>query len=215
MAQGWSSPSSSTESERSANRAESPARGRDTLAWAPSQIQPPAWSGLLVLELEQQQHPEHTEEPLVRYASTFAQSLLVFSFSERDGPDLCQSDTPSGPTPGCPTSRVMYVPCWSHRVDVAFVDWGKKLETSPSLLYGLFVCLSPFSLHLNTVVVVCVNDPSPSLNIYNPKYNLSILILCLVIAALFCFDVSTLILAQLASFLGKNSPEAVYYSTAP
>lgn len=99
----------------------------------------------------------------------------------------------------------------SHRQGdacVVFADWGKKLETSPSLLYGLFVCrfvcLSPFSLHLNTVVVVCVNDPSPSLNIYNPKYNLSILILCLVIAALFCFDVSTLILAQLASFLGKT-----------
>lgn len=208
MAQGWSSPSSSTESERSANRADSPARGRDTSARGPSQIQPPAWSGLLVLELEQQQHPEHTEEPSARYASTLTQSSLVFLFSEDNGPDLCQSDTPSGPTPGCPTGWVMYVPHWSHRVDVVFVDWGKKLETSPSLLYGLFVCrfvcLSPFSLHLNTVVVVCVNDPSPSLNIYNPKYNLSILILCLVIAALFCFDVSTLILAQLASFLGKT-----------
>lgn len=100
MAQGWSSPSSSTESERSANRADSPARGRDTSAWAPSQIQPPAWSGLLMLELEQRQHPEHTEEPSARYASTLTQSSLVLS------------DTPSGPTPGCPTGRVMHVPRW-------------------------------------------------------------------------------------------------------
>lgn len=110
MAQGWSSPSSSTESERSANRTDSPARGRDTSAWAPSQIQPPAWSGLLMLELEQQQHPEHTEEPSARYASTLTQSSLVFS--EDNGPDLCRSDTPSGPTPGCPTGRVMHVPRW-------------------------------------------------------------------------------------------------------
>lgn len=59
MAQGWSSPSSSTESERSVTRVDFRAWARGPSARVPRQIRP-------ALE----QRPEHTEEFSVRYAST-------------------------------------------------------------------------------------------------------------------------------------------------
>lgn len=76
MAQGWSSPSSSTESERSAIRAGFPAQARESSAWAACQLRSPAWWSRAALE--QQQNPEHTEELPVRYAYTPASSLSFF-----------------------------------------------------------------------------------------------------------------------------------------
>lgn len=63
MAQGWSSPSSSTESEPSATRADSPALVSGTLARAPRYIRFPAFRATLE---QQRQSEEEEEEPSVR-----------------------------------------------------------------------------------------------------------------------------------------------------
>ena len=145
MAQGWSSPSSSTKSERSAIRADFPARERDTSAWVPCQIHSPAWSGLA--ELEQQHHPEHTEELSVRYASTPASSL---SF-------LMPLSCCPGPLPARHTLTLRAILLQRHNdvyaqlafsVSRVFVDCGESFRfrthhVSPS--FFAYVCVSIFS----------------------------------------------------------------------
>lgn len=120
MAQGWSLPGSSTESERSAIRAEFPARAKDTSAWVLCQIHSPAWSGLAALE--QQQHPEHTEDFSVRYASTPASSLIFFFYAPLmlSWPTASQTH-PQDQLQAVPLARQMYVLGWSSMIRRAFV----------------------------------------------------------------------------------------------
>lgn len=157
MAQGWSSPSSSTKSERSAIRADFPAQERDTSAWVPCQIHSPAWSGLA--GLEQQHHPEHTEELSVRYASTPASSLsFLFLCLCHVVLAHCQPDTPSHSGPSYNKDRLMYMLGWLLNVSRVFVDGGESFRFRThhvSLSFFAYMCDSVFSF-LNIFYVFCM-----------------------------------------------------------
>ena len=165
MAQGWSSPSSSTKSERSAIRADFPARERDTSAWVPCQIHSPAWSGLA--ELEQQHHPEHTEELSVRYASTPASSLsFLFWCLCHVVLAHCQPDTPSHSGPSYYKDTMMYMLSWRSVLAECLLTVVKALGSglTMSLLPSLHMCVCLYFLSKRFVYVFawcCPHLPYP------------------------------------------------------